>query len=193
MNLQQRALLIAVNKQIPGQMSRTDLEEIAFLASQVTPNGTIVETGSLLGLSAWHWSKNAHPSVQIYCIDPWERHKWIRDKIETQMNTREFGIDLFKEYVSDCPNITTIQGYSPEVVKDWDAQIDLYFEDSVHRNPTLVQNINFWERFVKPGGIVSGHDYCGQWPDVKVEAQKLAMRYGSALNVSGSVWWVRKP
>jgi predicted O-methyltransferase YrrM len=192
-HLQQNARLLKLNREIPGQMSRTDLEEVAFLASGVPPYGVIVETGSLLGLSAWHWSQNSEPSVQVFCIDPWERHRWIREKIERQMNTREFGVDLFREYVSDCENIHAIQGYSPDVAEDWDKPIDLYFEDSVHRNPILLKNIEFWEKFVKPGGVIAGHDFCEQWPDVKSEAKKLARRLKSTLHISGSVWWIRKP
>lgn len=138
-DLQTNARPLLINQTIPGQMTRTDLAEVAFLAGQVPENGIIVETGSLLGLSAWHWAQNSHDPVQVYCIDPWERHKWIREKIEKRMNTKAFGVELFREYVSDCKNIHTIQGYSPEVVKDWDKPIDLYFEDSVHRNPTLLK------------------------------------------------------
>lgn len=176
---------------IPGQLSATDAEGIIALAQQVPAGGIIVEVGSLYGLSSWLWSKNAHPSVRIVCIDPWKHERWV-DKVRDKFATVDLSIEAFRANVADCPNIETIQGYSPDCCTDWNTPIDLYFDDADHRNPVLGRNLDFWSRFVKLGGIVSGHDYSTSHPDVVAEAQKTQARVGGKLSVTGTVWSVKK-
>ncbi len=180
---------VHLNLSIPGQISAEELERLARLARTVPPNGCIVEIGSLFGLSSWTLAKNAHPSVTVYCIDPWVHEPWMLPIEESAGQT--LSLETFRTYVSDVPNIIPLRGYSPMDFAGWQRRIDLLFEDSVHANPVLRQNLTFWTPFVRPGGIISGHDYCDEFPDVKAEADGLGAAMRKTVEVTGAVWSIR--
>ncbi|MGY2052152.1 class I SAM-dependent methyltransferase [Methylobacterium sp. JK268] len=184
---------IKLNPTIPGQMERAELEALCALAQEVPDHGIIVEVGSLCGLSAWHWSHNAKETVQVFCIDPWERQPWIVNLVEKPFGIGEFGKHIFDKHTADCKNVIGIRGYSPDVFARWTLPIRIFFDDAVHENPILRQNIDFWSQFVVPGGYVCGHDYTPQWPDVMKEAESLAARWNGELQVVGTFWWVKRP
>ncbi|MCA3415978.1 MAG: hypothetical protein INF84_15390 [Roseomonas sp.] len=66
-------------------------------------------------------------------------------------------------------------------------------EDAIHANPVLGQNVAFWSARIKPGGTAAGHDYCADWPDVKSEAEALAKRWSSRVEVFDTLWSVERP
>jgi hypothetical protein len=180
-----------LNLSIPGQMSAEELQRLARLARTVPPNGCIVEIGSLFGLSSWTLAKNAHSTVTVYCIDPWVRQPWMLPIEESAGQTLSF--ETFRTNTSGIRNIIPLRGYSPRDFAGWQRQIDLIFEDSVHTNPLLHQNLTFWTRFLRPGGIICGHDYCDEFPDVKAEADRLAASLGERPEVRGTLWSLRVP
>ncbi len=160
------------NLNIPGQTNEIQHKAIELVAASVPANGIVVEIGSLFGRTSWTWSQSIDPSATIYCIDPWQGNKGVRP-IEERYGIK-YGIEQFKIYTSDCRNLVAIQGFSPNDVRDWNKQIDIYYEDSVHTNPVLKSNLEFWSRWVKPEGIICGDDYCDNFPDIKNEVAFLA-------------------
>jgi hypothetical protein len=181
-----------LNRSIPGQMSDAELIRLIELASSVPKNGVIVEVGCLYGLSSWHIAQHCQPGVTLFCIDPWQRERWIVKAVERPQRAPRFGRGAFEKYTAECNNIVMIQGYSPDIVKGWHLPIDLYIEDAVHTNPELAKNIAFWSRLVKSGGVVCGHDYVLQWPDVMTQADALAIKFRSTLEVVETLWSVVK-
>lgn len=96
--------------------------------------------------------------------------------------------ETFARHTAGLANIRPIKGYSPRDVRDWSAPLDLVFEDSVHRNPVLADNIAFWAPKLKPGGAFCGHDYRPRFPDVVAEADALARRMGRELLLADTFW-----
>jgi len=182
-----------LNRSIPGQMTDSELRRVIALAQAVPENGVIVEVGSLYGLCSWHLAKSCAPGVTVFCIDPWERQPWIVEQVEGPNKAPPFGRAAFEQYTADCDNIVVVQGYSPRVARGWHLPIDLYVEDAVHTNPVLSANIKFWGGMVRPGGVISGHDYTSIWPDVIQEANTLARVWDSALSVTDTLWSIPKP
>jgi hypothetical protein len=182
---------VDLNLSIPGQMSAEELERLARLARTVPPNGCILEVGSLFGLSSWTLGKNAHPSVTVYCIDPWVHEPWMLPIEESAGHT--LSLETFRANVSELPNIIPLRGYSPRDFAGWQRKIDLLFEDSVHTNPLLHQNLTFWTVFVRPGGIICGHDYCDEFSDVKAEVDRLAADLGTRVHVVETLWCLLTP
>jgi hypothetical protein len=173
-------------------MTDNELARLAYLASQVPPGGIIVEVGCLYGLSSWHIAQHCQPGVTLFCVDPWERVPWIIGIVEGPLQAPEFGRKAFETFTADCDNIVMVQGFSPDVAKGWNVPIDMYVEDAVHTNPELGQNMSFWSTKVKSGGIVCGHDYGDQYPDVAQEAQKLARQYDSSIELIDTFWSIKK-
>lgn len=185
---------LIVDPEIPGQIGWEALLAMARLAKKVPENGVIVETGCLFGRSSFIWSQNAHPSVQIFCIDPWVREQWIIDVVEGPQNAPPFSIDAFREYTKDCKNIETIQGYSPEIIKDkWTTQVDLFFDDGDHDEPGLSQNRDFWTPFIKPGGYFCADEYALEYPDCLRKTHELAIEWKTLVDRVGLFCWMQRP
>ena len=183
-----------INLKIPGQMSEVELRAIEEISKTVPRDGIVVEVGSLFGLSSFTWSTSVNPSAKVYCIDPWVREPWIIDLVETQiLHCPTFSFEAFSHFTAGLKNITPIKGYSPEVVQDWSVPIDVYFDDAMHHNPILRTNLRFWLDKIKPGGVICGHDYCEQWPDVIKEAKHIARELGVEIRVVGTVWAIQIP
>ncbi len=186
---------IRINTSIPHTMTQEGLRFLGELARHVPENGVIVEVGPLFGSSTWVLAKNAHPSVTVYSIDTWEPAEWI-DKVVAKKfpKARKFSREAFEYYVRDCPNVKPVQGWSPDVVADtWDRKIDLFFDDASHGNPGFINNLEFFEPFVKPGCVMCGDDYASGCPDIITETNRLARRWNQRINVIGRVWALRKP
>jgi hypothetical protein len=184
-----------IDLSIPGMIDKAGLRGIIEIARQVPKHGTVIETGSLYGRSSFVWAKNVHPSARIICIDPWIREQWIIDRVEKpQKATLPFGFEAFLQHTRGCHNIIPLRGNSPDIVQNiWCSPIDVYFDDSVHQEPYLSRNYDFWVRFVKPGGIVGGDDYMDRHPDVVRYADALSKSWNQTLKRAGNVWWLTKP
>jgi hypothetical protein len=182
---------VELNTAITGRVHVKELERLARLARRVPPNGCIVELGSLFGLSSWTLAKNAHPSVTVYCIDTWIREPWMRP--DEEQAGQIVSIETFRQNVSDLANIVPLQGYSPRDFAGWRRTIDLLFDDCVHTNPTLHENLSFWTPLVRPGGIIAGHDCSDEFPDVKAEVDDLAAKINKTAEVEITLWSIRLP
>lgn len=171
---------------IPGQVSLDQLKAIELVASLVPDNGAMVEVGSLFGLSSWAWAKSVPQSAEVYCIDPWKGNNGVRN-LEAQYQVT-YGLEQFKAYTADCPNIIPSPGYSPADFQDWDRKIDLYYEDAVHTDPIFSQNLEHWCGHLKPGGIVCGDDYRPRFQDIINGVAKLAKKMDRELITVDFFW-----
>jgi len=146
---------------IKGHMPVTDLTQIAVWANQVPADGVIVEFGSYHGLSSVCWAMNCDSSISIYCIDRF---------IDENDN------DIYGEFVKNTSaykNVIPIKGKSPDIGYNG-PPIDLFFMDAAHYNPECIINLMFYKKFMKDTGILCGHDYDDDWPDVKITVNLVA-------------------
>lgn len=177
---------------VPGRM---DLDELAFLAAlahQVPKHGHIVEVGAFYGRSTRALARG-NPNARITSIDTFENVDWTRKYAARFSDVPDFGRAAFAQFTHDIANLDVIEGYSPACVHDWAQPIDLYFEDAVHGNPGLRNNMGFWIDRLKPGGIACGHDYTHRFPDIKREVDALAKQWNVPVALVGSLWALQKP
>jgi len=185
---------LVIDPEIPGQIGWLELLAMARLAKAVPRDGVVVETGSLYGRSAFVWARNVDPSVTVYCIDPWVREQWIIDIVEARQNpVMPFSLDAFRHYMKGCDNIRTIQGKSPDAVKNWNQPVDLFFDDADHDEPGLSRNRDFWERWVKPGGVFCGDEFDAAFPTCLKKTYALAARWGVPVRSAGCFFWMHRP
>lgn len=101
----------------------------------------------------------ANPDLQLYSIDCWEAYEGYRDHM-----TQE-EMDLLYEQAKARlglyhPRCIVIKGFSTEVAKDiTDESLDFVYLDGNHEFVEVVNDIAAWEKKVKVGGIIAGHDY----------------------------------
>ena len=180
--------------QIPGQMTEGELRGIEWLAKKVPSGGTVVEIGSLYGRSSYTWSSSTDPSVTVYCVDPWIREPWIVELVEKRIpNCPKFSFEAFQNYTRSAKNIVPVRGYSPDDLVNWTTPVDLFFDDAMHTNPVFRKNLRFWLSKMRAGGIMCGHDYCRQWPDVIHEVDQLAKELNVEVKTRQWLWWIVLP
>lgn len=99
----------------------------------------------------------ANPKARLYCVDAWAHYSGYRDHVNQEK------LDGFyrktEERLKDYDAVL-VRGYSADVVgKFKDNSLDFVYLDANHSLPYVIQDIHLWGAKVRPGGIISGHDY----------------------------------
>lgn len=186
--------------EIVGWMNYTDLTYIESLAKRVPKDGIIVEIGSFLGRSSVCWAPSADSSVKVYCIDLFNTVK-MYDHGASEIECIEYSYPLpnkiynikeeFIKNTNNIPNIIMMQGKSPDDIVWNHNEIDILFIDAEHSNPNDWDNIKFFSPFIKPGGIISGHDYNNEFLNILENVKKLEQLTGNKVQLNGNIWTIQ--
>jgi len=134
--------------------------EIPYLARcAASARSSIVEIGCAYGGSTVVFLLNMNPDARLYSIDAFvpdskggfcaeegECRNAVRKALETIKRS-----ELLRKW-------TLLKGYSHEVVKQWDQEIDLLFIDGSHLYEDVKRDFEQWSRFVSPNGLILLHD-----------------------------------
>lgn len=121
---------------------------------------TIVEVGVRTG----NFTKvlcEANPQAHIYGVDPWVIYEGYREGARgNTTECMEYELAEAQAKLAPYSNCTLIRKFSMEAVKDFGYHsIDAVYIDGNHDLEHTTEDIEEWGRLVRPGGIVSGHDY----------------------------------
>ncbi len=115
------------------------------------------EIGVNKGSNAMRFNR-ANPDCTLYCIDPWVLYGGMNDFDDAA--ERETTYALAKQRLDPIDNVQIIRKYSMDALQDFENEsLDFVYIDGNHEWPYITQDIFYWAQKVKPGGIVSGHDY----------------------------------
>jgi len=118
------------------------------------------KVGAEIGVESGRFSKSLcenNPGVKHYAVDAWQAYKGYRDHVNQEK------LDRFKrdaeirlaEY-----NCTIIQAFSLDAVKQFENNsLDYVYIDGNHDFQNCCNDIVEWGKKVRPGGIISGHDF----------------------------------
>ena len=132
-------------------------------ASTLPQNSVILEIGVLNGLSTCYLGAGAKKSnSKVYSIDPFsseldrqiEEHDNSSYKVQKKKSKEEVNNMLSEKGLDD--NVKLIEGFSIDVSKTWDREIDFLWIDGNH-NQTR-QDYEAWRKFLKNGSRVAFHD-----------------------------------
>lgn len=114
------------------------------------------KVGAEIGVRRGRYSKylcQQNPQLKMYCIDPWTVHgSYTQD--------RQDGI--YREFLANVAglNVEVIRKTSMEAVNSFtDESLDFVFIDGNHKFDFVMEDLIYWSRKVRSGGIVSAHDY----------------------------------
>ena len=97
------------------------------------------------------------PGLKLFSIDAWAAYKGYREHV-SQSKLDDFYLtaqERVAEY--DCE---LIRKYSMDAVKDFeDGSLDFVYIDGNHDFKNVANDIVEWQKKVRVGGIVAGHDY----------------------------------
>jgi predicted O-methyltransferase YrrM len=138
-----------------------------------------------------------NPKCFLTCVDPWMAYnnrseKWQDDSFERANK-------LLAPYLTEA-RCQLYRHTSMEAVGDWaDARLDFVFIDGNHDFDFAMEDIIYWSRKVKAGGIVAVHDYhpfCGS--DVRFAVDAYAQGHDIrpwyvTREMEPTAFWVKQP
>jgi len=150
---------------------------LGWLAGRVPENGLIVEIGTLYGRSMSFLALGSSDSVRLYAVDCWEDYHRMVKAVEY----------LTKLGVID--RIKIIKGYSVDVAKSFNGEIDMLFIDGNHSYESVKADYESWHPFLRKGGIVAFHDcIMPKYPGVCKVVDEIASKENDYIAQVGKVW-----
>jgi hypothetical protein len=96
------------------------------------------------------------PDLELICVDPWKVYSEIFRGSRKQMRRRyEKCVAALAPYNATIMNMTSLE--AAKIIPD--ESLDFVYIDAAHDFDNVIQDIIAWNKKVKIGGIVSGHDY----------------------------------
>ncbi len=140
---------------LPVQIPNVGRDDLARLFAELGFR-VIVEVGVLKGQYTEVLCR-ANPDAKIYGVDPWQAYAEYKDFVDQGMLDR-FRAEA-QTRLAPC-NCSLIRKFSMDAVDGFeDGSIDAVYLDGNHEFPHVVEDIYRWGAKVRPGGILSGHDY----------------------------------
>lgn len=129
---------------------------------------------------------DACPELYMIGVDKWQ-HVPFREAENAETYTH-FDMEKLRRDVLGLaepnPRCTILEGDSAEMAEYvGDASLDFVFLDGDHTEQGLTRDFLAWAPKVKPGGLITGHDY--SWPTVARTLDKLAPGWAG---YSENVW-----
>lgn len=98
------------------------------------------------------------PNLKLHCVDCW---KAVEGR--TRQRQRRYYRTAKRVLEPEISNgqAVIVRKWSLDAVKLFERRsLDFVYIDANHNYDYIMQDIIQWSRRVRPGGIVSGHDYC---------------------------------
>jgi predicted O-methyltransferase YrrM len=173
---------------IQGWMSHAELHWLATMAST---QQVIVEVGSFLGRSTRALGDNC-PGV-VHAVDPWPDEVAAADVVG-QVNDYPNKFIPFQKNLDDLiltgkvisHRTTFVPGLFPP------ASVDMVFIDGDHSEQAVLNDITIALGILRPGGVLSGHDYDPRDLGV-VRAVNHVFGGGEKAGLHASIWWGYRP
>jgi hypothetical protein len=177
---------------IEGWFSADDMKFYDIAYDQLPDDSHIVEVGSWKGRSSSHMAvmiANGKKRVKFDCVDTW------KGSIEHQLGSYFEDADVLVDSLYDkfVKNMMPVKNYyTPVKATSLDAallyrnhSLDMVFIDAAHDYDNVLADITAWLPKVKPGGIISGHDY--PYPDVRRAVDETL----GPVDSIGGCWYLR--
>lgn len=142
--------------------------------------------GAEIGVRSGYYSKtlmSKNPNLTLRCVDPWTPY------LRVGQSTQEVYLRRFREKMSVYGDrviemrMTSMAAF----MQIQDESLDFVYIDAVHEFDHCMMDIIMWSRKVRPGGIVSGHDYYVFYQSGVIAA---ANAYTSAHGITQ--WYITK-
>ncbi|KAF4747636.1 hypothetical protein FOZ63_031629 [Perkinsus olseni] len=165
------------------------LEEMAVHRG---PNLAVVEIGVFSG----HFSDfvlGALPNVTLIGIDPYYGDDGTfppelahLDPVMVYEQTKE----RYSKYGERAKLWATTSKEASRVIPD--ESVDLIFIDGCHEYDCVREDIDLWLPKLRPGGIMSGHDFSDKWPGVVRRVNEIRTGQDLFLGMDFMWWWMNE-
>ena len=144
------------------------------------------KSGAEIGVEQGVYSEvllKANPNLYLHCVDAWQAHQGYKD------HTNQEKLDKF--YHITCDRLKKFdtryeiwKAFSLDVVKRFVPEsLDFVYIDANHDFLHVTQDIFYWSKMVRKGGIVAGHDYYRDNRYSHVHVKQVLDGYTEAYNI----------
>ena len=146
-----------------------------------------VEIGTLRGEYAKVLCQ-ANPALHLTCVDAWSAYLGFTDQTEQKKLDDCEAIARKRLAPFGC---TLVKGLSTDVARRFpDQSVDFVYIDANHRFEYVVADIAAWLPKIRPGGVISGHDYCTRRLRKGVDMRVLDAVHGWTSSYDVTPWYV---
>jgi predicted O-methyltransferase YrrM len=167
---------------IEGWMTPPELAFLQALVLTLPFGSTVVELGSWKGRSTVAICEAlASREARAVAVDTFSGDNLRAGAFDQSM------LDVFRANTASFDFLETVVGDSAESAGRFpDASVDLVFVDADHSYDAVRRDIRAWAPKLRPGGLLSGHDW--GWIGVSVAVREAFGRVG----LFESIWYTRK-
>lgn len=126
------------------------------------------------------------PELELFCVDPWKAEAYEPGYQPESFEKQEYFDKRFNEASNRLKdfNATIVKKTSMEAVKHFpDNSLDFVYIDGNHDLLNVIQDMHYWFKKVRVGGILSGHDFV-RYPSRKFNhVQKAVNAYSTAYHL----------
>ena len=123
-----------------------------------------------------------NPNAIIYGIDPWAAYHGYRDHLNQHDMDDLFSIS--QDRMSHYANCVLVREFSRDAVLRFaDNALDFVYIDANHEFEFVVNDIIWWSKRVRRGGIVAGHDYRRVKNDYPMHVVYAVQAYTAAYGI----------
>ncbi len=172
--------------QIPGWFDYQTLYDAAV--ERVPSAGALVEVGSWLGRSTAYLAakiKQSGKSLRFYTVD----HTLGSNEPEHAAAVNAAGGNFAGALVNNLVQCGVFDAVVPILTSSLEASrlfaagsLDFVFLDAAHDYASVRDDIAAWWPKIAPGGMLAGHDYQPDWPEV---IRAVDEHFGSRFGVPG--------
>jgi cephalosporin hydroxylase len=163
-----------------------------------------VEVGSLWGRSVIYMGqacKQFNKNIKIYAVDYWD-YRGVPELMTPGLDPS--GLDyekdgpdcLYDSYLKNLKDcgvddiVTSLRLSSEDASKTFDDDsVDFIFIDANHTYESVMNDLKCWYKKIKPGKIISGHDY--DWDGVRTAVNDF---FGEGnISTYNTSWIYQKP
>lgn len=128
------------------------------------------------------------PDLHLNCIDPWKAEAYEEDQQPESKEDQEFFDKRYLETQSRLKDyyskMKIWRKTSMEALQNFNGNsLDFVYIDGNHDFLNVTQDIHYWFKKVRPGGILAGHDYV-RYPSRKfIHVQKVVNAYMTSYHL----------
>jgi predicted O-methyltransferase YrrM len=156
--------------------------------------GVFVEVGCWKGRSTSFIGRICNANgTRLVCVDHWRgSHDKLATRYQVALDTEDveqtfrghmaaLGIDV---EVIAAPSLEAARGFAPK-------SVDRVFLDASHDGASVAEDLVAWSERLKDDGILAGHDYGPNHPELVAAVDAFAASRGIAVRRGPrDVWWL---
>eukprot|EP00386_Alphamonas_edax_P012354 GDKI01038638.1.p1 GENE.GDKI01038638.1~~GDKI01038638.1.p1 ORF type:complete len:415 (-),score=80.47 GDKI01038638.1:44-1240(-) len=148
----------------------------------------VVEVGVYAGDTSVHILKN-FPNATVIGVDPFYNEEFAPDSVQNQM-LAQVGMYTESRFEAFGDRARLLKMKSADALQLIpDQSMDIIFVDGDHRYEHAKYDIAAWEKKVKMGGVIAGHDFEPNWMGVVMALCELRPNRQLYVGMDAVWWW----